>query len=72
VAIPEVAKYLFVSHPFVRKLLAEGTLAEELPGDPTGRVNVDVVSVEAYRMEREIAMRAYLDSQTGDSDPVGL
>ena len=47
--VSEAAKYLFVSHPHIRKLLAAGTLAEVLPRDPTGRINIDVVSVEAYR-----------------------
>lgn len=68
----EAAQYLFVSRPHVRKLLAAGTLAEVLPRDPSGRINIDVASVEAYRTERDAAIRAYLDSPTDDSDPLGL
>lgn len=70
--IAEAAKYLFVSRPHVRKLLAAGKLTEVLPRDPTGRINVDIVSVEAYRTARGAAIRAYFDSQTDDSDPLGL
>lgn len=70
--VSEAAKYLFVSRPHIRKLLAAGTLAEVLPRDPTGRINIDVVSVEAYRTERDAAMRVYLDAQTEDNEPLGL
>lgn len=70
--IAEAANYLFVSRPHVRKLLAAGKLTEVLPRDPTGRIDIDIVSVEAYRTARNTAMRAYLDSQTEDSDPFGL
>jgi excisionase family DNA binding protein len=72
VTIAEAAKYLFVSRPHVRKLLAAGKLTEVLPRDPTGRINVDIVSVEAYRAARDAAMRAYLDSETEDGDPLEL
>lgn len=72
VTIAEAADYLFVSRPHVRKLLAAGKLAEVLPRDPTGRINIEVVSVESYRTARDAAVRAYLDSQAEDSDPLGL
>jgi hypothetical protein len=72
VTISEAAKYLFVSRPHVRKLLAAGKLMEVLPRDPTGSISIDVVSVEAYRTALEAAIRAYLDSQTDDSDPLGF
>ncbi|RAS19386.1 hypothetical protein BX591_14350 [Paraburkholderia bryophila] len=45
---------------------------EVLPRDPSGSINIDVVSVEAYRTEMDVAMRAYLDAQAGDNDPLGL
>lgn len=72
VTIAKAANYLFVSRPHVRKLLAAGKLTEVLPRDPTGRINIDVFSVESYRTARDAAMRAYVDSQTEDSDPLGL
>ncbi|WP_430226914.1 helix-turn-helix domain-containing protein [Paraburkholderia tropica] len=70
--VAEAAQYLFVSRAHVRKLLAAGALAEVLPRNPAGSINIDVVSVEAYRTERDAAIRAYLDSQTDDSNPLGL
>lgn len=70
--VAEAAQYLFVSRPHVRKLLAAGALAEVLPRNPVGSINIDVASVEAYRTERDAAIRAYLDSRTDDRDPFGL
>ncbi|NPT38325.1 excisionase family DNA-binding protein [Paraburkholderia xenovorans] len=70
--ISEAAKYLFVSRPHVRKLLAAGELTEVLPRDPTGSINIDVISIKAYRTAQEAALRAYLNSQTDDSGPSGF
>lgn len=70
--IAEAANYLFVSRLHVRKLLAAGKLTEVLPRDPAGCINIDLVSGESYPTARDAAMRAYLDSQAEDSDPLGL
>jgi len=70
--VEEAAKYLFVSRPHIRALLLSGKLLEVLPRKPSGQIEIDVASVEAYLMKTKAAQRAYLDSQTEDSDPAGL
>ncbi|OBR47209.1 excisionase family DNA-binding protein [Paraburkholderia tropica] len=70
--VEEAAKYLFVSRAHIYKLLAAGKLAESLPRDSAGQPDIDIVSVETYRREREAAWRAYLESQTEGDDLMGL
>ncbi|MET3232605.1 UNVERIFIED_ORG: hypothetical protein ABIC54_004810 [Burkholderia sp. 1263] len=63
---------VFVSPAHIHKLLAAGKLVERLPGVPTGQPDIEITSVETYRMEMEAAQRAYLNSQTEGNDPLGL
>lgn len=70
--IEEAAKYLFVSRPLIRELLASGKLLEVLPRNPSGALDIDVSSVQEYRANRDAAARAWLASQTEDSDPPGI
>jgi hypothetical protein len=44
---------------------------EILPKDPNGQVNIDAVSVEAYRREQDAAVQAYQDSQAEDDEQPG-
>ncbi|WP_244145863.1 helix-turn-helix domain-containing protein [Paraburkholderia tropica] len=66
--IAEAATYLFVSRPHIRKLLASGKILEIFPKDPNGQVNIDVVSVEAYRREQAAAIQVYQDAQAEDDE----
>jgi hypothetical protein len=68
--IKQAAAYLFVSRIHVRELLDHGGLV----GTPTanGDYEIDVASVEQYAARRKHAAKDYFDSQSEDSDPVGL
>jgi hypothetical protein len=71
VTIAEAATYLFVSRPHIRKLLASGKIVEVLPRDPNGQVNIDLMSVEAYRRGQEVAVQAYQVSQAEGNEQRG-
>ena len=68
--VAEAAKYLFVNQPHVRKLVKRGVLA----ATPTenGDCEIDEASVESYAAARKRAAKEWFDSQTEDSDPLGL
>ncbi|MGF6263279.1 excisionase family DNA binding protein [Paraburkholderia youngii] len=70
--VEETAKYLFVSRAQIQKLLELGKLLEVLPGNPSGKLNIDVASVEAYRKKTDAAVQAWLDSRTEDNEPPWL
>lgn len=65
-------RYLFVSRAHIYTLLARGKLAEVLPRSPSGQLNIDASSVEAYRTEKKAAAEECLDLQTEESDPPKL
>ncbi|OXI43819.1 hypothetical protein [Burkholderia aenigmatica] len=71
VSIEEAAKFLFVSQLHIRRLLERRVLDEVLPRNPSGDVDIDGTSVQAYRAKQDAAVRAYLDSQTEESGPSG-
>ncbi|WP_322005162.1 hypothetical protein [Paraburkholderia tropica] len=64
--LAEAATYLFVSRPHIQKLLAIGAIAEVLPKNPSGQINIDIMSVQAYRQKQDAAMQAYQESKGGD------
>jgi hypothetical protein len=70
--VEEAARQLFVSRPHILKLLSSGALLEYLPRDPSGQPDIDAASVTQYQAKTNAAVRAYLDSQTDDNDPLGL
>jgi hypothetical protein len=72
VTIDEAAKFLFVSRQHLHSLLASGKLAEVLPRKPSGQLDIEATSVEAYRTRTEAAQRTYLNSQTQHDDPLGF
>ena len=55
--------------PHIHRLLASGDLLEVLPRNPSGKLDIDVTSVQAYRTKRDAAVQAWLDSQTEDNEP---
>jgi len=68
--VEEVARYLFVSRAFVKRLIESGDLTGA--SNDSGRFVVDDASVEQYRAKRERACRAYFDSQDERNDPLGM
>jgi excisionase family DNA binding protein len=68
--IKQAAAYLFVSHRHVRELLDQGALAGTPAAD--GDYEINDASVEQYAARRKHAAKDYFDSQSEDSDPVGL
>ncbi|SIN99482.1 hypothetical protein SAMN05444165_0427 [Paraburkholderia phenazinium] len=68
--VMEAARFLFVSRPHVRVLLERGALT----GAPTENSDyeIDDASVAKYAADRRLAAREYFDSQSEDSDPLGL
>jgi hypothetical protein len=70
VNIKQAAAYLFVSRHHVRELLEHGALI----GTPAanGDYEINDASVEQYATRQKLAAKDYFDSQTEDSDPVGL
>lgn len=70
--VEEAARQLFVSRPHILKLLSSGALLESLPRNPSGQPDIDAASVAQYKAKTEDAIRAYLDSQTEDDNPLEL
>ena len=70
--VEEAAGFLFVSRIHIRRLIERGVLIEVLPRRPNVNINVDPVSVRLLRTEQDTAQRAYQNSQTEDTDPLGL
>lgn len=70
--VEEAAKYLLVSRAHIYTLVASGKPLEVLPRNPSGKLEIDVASVQAYRTGRDAAVQAWLDSQTEDNEPPGL
>ena len=70
--VEEAAGFLFVSRTHIRRLIERGVLIEVLPRRPNDKINVDPVSVRLLRTEQDTAQRAYQNSQTEDTDPLGL
>lgn len=70
--VEDGAKYLFVSRPFIRRLLAAGELLEVLPRSPSGEPDIDAASVQAYRIKADAAAQAWQDSQAEDDESPGL
>jgi len=68
--INEVAKFLFVSRPHVRRLLEKGKVLGALGDD--GEYIVDEGSVRRCRQELDKRARRYRDSRTEDDEPPGL
>lgn len=68
--ISEAAKYLFVSHPHVRRLLERG----DITGTPIENGDYLIVdaSVEKYAADKKRAAKEWFDSQTEDKDSPGL
>lgn len=66
--VEDASEYLFVSRPFIRRLLAAGKLLEVLPRNPFGETDIDVASVQAYRIKTDAAARAWQDSQAEDDE----
>lgn len=58
----ETAKYLFVSHPHARTVLASGRLLEVLPINSSSRLEIDATSAQEYRVKNDAAARAWLGS----------
>lgn len=69
--VGEAAKYFFVSRSHIRALLASGQLLEVLPRNPSGEVEIEVASVQAYQARLDAARQAWLDTDAEDNDPVG-
>lgn len=67
--IAEAAKYLFVSRPYIRRILQRGTLEEVLPKRPGDEPSIDPRSVLAYREKQEAAAREYQNMNIEDTDP---
>lgn len=70
--VEDAARYPFVSRQHVRRLLASGVLLEVLPRSPSGKLDIDLTSVQAYRARTDAAVQAYLNSHTEDDEPPGL
>lgn len=70
--VEEAAGFLFVSRTHIHRLIEHGVLIEVLPRRPTDKLNIDTISVHLLRTKQDIAQRAYLDSQTEDTNPLGL
>lgn len=70
--VEDAAKYLFVSRQHVRRLLASGELLEVLPRNPSGELDIDVTSAQAYRAKVDTAVQAYLNSRAEDNEPPGF
>jgi excisionase family DNA binding protein len=68
--VEEVARYLFVSRTHVKQLIERGDLTGA--SNDSGQYLVDDASVEQYRARRELAARAYFDSQDERNDPLGI
>lgn len=70
--VEEAAEFLFVSRTHVHRLIERGVLTEVLPKRPADKINVDPASVHVLRARQDTARRAYMDSQSEDTDPPGL
>ena len=68
----EAARFLFVSRTHIHRLIERGVLIEVLPRRPNDNINVDPVSVRLLHTEQDTAQRAYQNSQTEDTDRLGL
>ncbi|MEM5346077.1 hypothetical protein [Paraburkholderia azotifigens] len=66
------AGFLFVSRTRIDRLIDREVLIEVLPMRPNDKPNIDPTSVHLLRTRQDMLQRVYQDSQTEDTDPLGL